>query len=172
MLDILMPYPAYLSPEEAQARKRERNLRWYEANKDTEEYKEKRRAWQRAHPEKTLAATKSWQSRNPDKVKAARKNYRVNSPEKVKIHRRRHTIMAHGISPEQHALLMTAQAGRCAICHKPPGKGRELAIDHCHVKNHVRGLLCESCNNGLGRFKDNPDLLRAAADYLEMTLCP
>ena len=172
MLVTLMAHLPYLTPEEALERKRQRTMRWYEANKDKEEYKEKRRAWQRANKGKTLAATKSWQSRNPDKVKTARKNYRTENPEKIKTSRRRCGIRTYGITPEHYALMLTAQAGRCAICHKPPGGKQQLGIDHCHTRDHVRGLLCNNCNNGLGRFKDNPDLLRAAADYLEMTLCP
>ena len=172
MLDTLMSYPAYRTPEETKARHRDSNKRWYEANKDTEEYKEKRRAWQRANKDKTLAATLKWQRANPEKARAIRDAWYAANPERKKAIRRRCGIRTYGITPEQHALMLTAQAGRCAICHKPPGKNQELAIDHCHIENHVRGLLCTSCNNGLGRFKDSPDLLRAAADYLEMTLCP
>lgn len=58
----------------------------------------------------------------------------------------------------------------CAICGKLPGKtngGRPLAVDHDHKTGRVRGLLCENCNNGLGRFKDNPAFLREAVGYLE-----
>jgi len=31
----------------------------------------------------------------------------------------------------------------------------------------VRGPLCGSCNNGLGRFKDSVKLLERAIEYLE-----
>ena len=65
--------------------------------------------------------------------------------------------------------LMDAQEGRCAICGKSANEERyrRLHIDHCHKENVVRGLLCISCNNGIGRFKDSPELLLAAADYLQ-----
>lgn len=39
-------------------------------------------------------------------------------------------------------------------------------IDHCHKTDIVRGLLCGSCNKGLGFFKDSPNLLYKASDYL------
>jgi hypothetical protein len=31
----------------------------------------------------------------------------------------------------------------------------------------IRGLLCVNCNLALGQLKDDPALLRKAADYLE-----
>lgn len=59
------------------------------------------------------------------------------------------------------------QGGACKICGEPCTSGRSLAVDHCHKTGRVRGLLCGQCNNGLGRFRDRPDLLLAAIAYLE-----
>ena len=63
--------------------------------------------------------------------------------------------------------MRDSQNGRCAICKtdSPGGKGN-WHLDHCHDSKNVRGLLCGTCNVGLGMFKDNPLLLAAAADYL------
>lgn len=46
----------------------------------------------------------------------------------------------------------------------------KLHIDHCHVSNKIRGVLCFNCNHGLGNFKDNKDLLSNAIDYLDKSL--
>jgi hypothetical protein len=56
----------------------------------------------------------------------------------------------------------------CAICARTTGIGRfgQLHIDHDHVTGEVRGVLCHECNTGLGKFKDDPDLLAAAIKYL------
>jgi hypothetical protein len=64
--------------------------------------------------------------------------------------------------------MLSEQSGVCKICGEPcPTYKHALAVDHNHTTGKVRGLLCNNCNNGLGRFRDNPQYLRAAADYLE-----
>lgn len=56
------------------------------------------------------------------------------------------------------------QNGQCKSCSR---SGCRLVVDHCHTTGKIRGLLCDDCNQGIGHFRDSPDLLRRAADYLE-----
>jgi hypothetical protein len=65
-----------------------------------------------------------------------------------------------------YELLSLAQGGVCAICLKTDPAGRRLAVDHDHLTNLIRGLLCGKCNPGLGMFDDNPVRLRTAGFYL------
>ncbi len=64
--------------------------------------------------------------------------------------------------------LFDKQGGKCAICENKLGNARasRLFVDHCHETLKVRGLLCSSCNHGLGLFKDSPKLLQRAVNYL------
>jgi hypothetical protein len=39
-------------------------------------------------------------------------------------------------------------------------------VDHDHRTGAVRGLLCVDCNVALGRFKDDIEAVRRAAEYL------
>lgn len=70
--------------------------------------------------------------------------------------------------------LLRAQNELCAICSTAdPGRGnKRFCIDHCHKTGVVRGLLCHKCNSGLGRFEDDPKIMRRAVAYLENVLCP
>lgn len=72
----------------------------------------------------------------------------------------------YAMSREEYEEIIDQQGGVCAICKD---SDRSLQVDHCHETKKVRGLLCKDCNLGLGRFKDVPELLRKAADYLERT---
>jgi hypothetical protein len=68
---------------------------------------------------------------------------------------------------EAQAILATAD-NRCRICGGPPtGNHKRLVLDHDHVTGRFRGVLCGWCNNGLGMFRDSPELLMAAVRYLE-----
>jgi len=69
----------------------------------------------------------------------------------------------YGITPEMEAALFIKQGGVCAICKSPP----PLTVDHCHKTGRIRGLLCGSCNRGIGLLKDNIDILLQAARYLK-----
>lgn len=66
------------------------------------------------------------------------------------------------LTEDEYTKLLDKQNNACAIC-KCSGK---LIIDHDHSTLAVRGLLCGSCNTGLGCFKDNSKYLLAAIEYL------
>jgi len=57
----------------------------------------------------------------------------------------------------------------CPICQKTtiPELTSKIVLDHDHDNGEVRGWICDSCNTGLGRFKDDVALLKRAIDYLE-----
>lgn len=65
--------------------------------------------------------------------------------------------------------LLEEQESLCAICNKEfePSGRKGPHIDHAHKTGYIRGLLCGSCNRGLGLFYDSPDLMRRAAEYVE-----
>lgn len=76
----------------------------------------------------------------------------------------------------RYAEMLASQGGACAICKQTDATGLTLSIDHDHAccpdsaescGQCVRGLLCTACNHGLGKFRDSPEFLRAAAAYLD-----
>lgn len=80
----------------------------------------------------------------------------------------------YGITYQEYEFLEKQQGFKCKICGLPEtskntkyGKIMSLAVDHCHKTNKVRGLLCGSCNTGLGKFKEDQELLEKASNYLK-----
>ncbi len=67
----------------------------------------------------------------------------------------------HGLTKVEADILKENQV--CEIC----GDSSSLVIDHCHESRKVRGVLCNSCNLGLGFFKDNAVSLESAIKYLK-----
>lgn len=65
----------------------------------------------------------------------------------------------YGLSKDQYDEL--AKDG-CNICPNTT----DLVVDHCHETGEVRGILCRTCNTGIGHLKDSPELVMRAYDYL------
>ena len=68
-------------------------------------------------------------------------------------------------TPEHLTELYERQGKRCGVCLRVGSMG-DLAVDHDWESGRVRGWLCGSCNQGLGRFRHDPMVLLQAARYL------
>lgn len=95
---------------------------------------------------------KKWYKSNPDR----NKNYKL--------------VANYGITLDQYNELLKQQNFKCKICDNSKSNSKlstKLFVDHCHISGKIRGLLCDSCNKGLGLFKDNKELLKKSIKYLE-----
>jgi len=77
----------------------------------------------------------------------------------------------YGIDLAKYQEMLLAQNGVCAICFKPEtsvvnGKIKPLAVDHCHNSEKIRGLLCARCNQAVGLFGEDINVLSNAIEYL------
>lgn len=109
------------------------------------------RLYRLAHPKKVRRIKRNWSRKNPESVKRTL----------IRVFARR-----LGYNPDQILKWWQEHPKTCDICGVGTDK-EKMAIDHCHTTGVIRGLLCERCNHGLGHFKDDPERLREAANYLE-----
>lgn len=106
-----------------------------------------------------------YRRRNLEKIATQQRERYAKDPERYRGYELK---KLYGISLEEFKSLFEKQNGACLICKttNPNGKGEKLHVDHCHSSEKVRGLLCTSCNIGLGHFKHSVELLQSAISYL------
>jgi hypothetical protein len=119
----------------------------------------------RADPDRVKQRVRKWQADNPDRVAATREQY-IADGRKAANDRRSYLKRKFGITPERYDEMLVAQGGGCAICRKSPRDDISLHVDHDRVTGELRKLLCFDCNAGIGKFRDDTDLLQAAIVYL------
>ncbi len=129
------------------------------------------RAYYAINSEKKLLLTKKYYKNNRDLCSSKRKLYRSKNVEKLKNDKLKNN---YNITLQEYNALFEKQNGKCAICGTNKyttdyrtGKDRSLYIDHCHTTGIVRGLLCNACNLGLGKFKDSRELIVKTLNYLD-----
>ena len=108
----------------------------------------------------------------------SRTMFRYHNVEGVKeTHRkasRKSSLKQYGLSLDDVKALLGSQDNSCAICGKELSISDEMkniskiaCVDHCHKTGVVRGVLCRSCNSGIGYLKDDLETVRSALRYLE-----
>lgn len=82
--------------------------------------------------------------------------------------RSRHTAIKkkYKITMRDTNRLMREQNGGCAICEIQFTANKKWYVDHDHITDAVRGLLCCGCNTGLGKLGDSIVGLKRALKYL------
>ena len=76
-------------------------------------------------------------------------------------------VKLYGITASGFTDMADSQNQACKICKEVVADRSQFHVDHCHDTGKVRGLLCSKCNQAIGLLRDNPDLMRAAANYVE-----
>lgn len=101
------------------------------------------------NPEKQQGRSRKWRALNPEKHHATERNCRIKR--------------TYGITQYEFDVLASKQNYSCLICTRKP---KRLVVDHDHGTGEIRGLLCASCNCGIGYLRDDPSIVHSAYRYL------
>lgn len=78
----------------------------------------------------------------------------------------RHLKSKYGLTIEQYEELLSKSNHQCQMCEAT----ENLCVDHDHETNEVRGILCKTCNTGIGFLKHNKEILNKGIEYLESSV--
>ena len=155
VIKLNMPYK---DPE----KRREHDRKYRDKNREKERARQKERAMQ----ENYQHYQKEYRERNREKAKQTTSDW-----VKSDNGRNKTLLNKYGITLEQYDAMLIDQDYLCAICKQPEQmlhkeKPKRLCVDHDHKTGKVRGLLCQRCNTTLGRYEDNPELMKNLISYL------
>lgn len=127
--------------------------------------------WRTENREIVKTKKSAYYQKNKEQINEKKKQDRKTNKSKYKEH---NLMYFFGMTLAEYDMLFEQQNGICAICKNPEtschqsGKIKDLAVDHDHKSGKIRGLLCSSCNMGLGKFKENAEYLRGAIAYIAL----
>lgn len=110
---------------------------------------------------------RDWNKQHRERIYVFEKQYRKHNYV-VAAAFYRGVFKRYGVSREQYDTMFANQNGCCAICKRPQKDFKKrFGVDHNHRTNQVRALLCGPCNTGIGLFRDHPEILQRAVEYLQ-----
>jgi hypothetical protein len=134
------------------------------ADEHADELRDYRRRYYAAHKDKKLADARRWYSENKTVANERSRQHRIKNRDRYAdtwLRKR------YGITLAERNERLAAQGSRCAICRAGKPGGRGWQVDHEHDSGgRVRGILCFGCNTSLGGFRESPQILHAAIQYL------
>lgn len=153
--------------------------------------KENQRKYYKDNPEKVKAYAKKYYEENSSRIlelrkarkkgKSTKSLYKTTSKQRLKqseYYYNREGWKKHkekvwasrgmkNFTYKQFEEMKKTQNNKCYICNNHPTNNQSLHVDHDHSTGKVRKLLCNNCNNGIGKLKDDVKILKKAINYLE-----
>lgn len=115
--------------------------------------------------ERRLAEMKRYREQNKERAAQVNKDWVADNRDYVRCSNLRRIGFTLALKNQ----CIEMQGGKCAICQVELRSlpRREVHADHCHDSGQARGVLCHHCNTGLGAFRDDPERMVRAIEYLK-----
>lgn len=115
-------------------------------------------------------------SRNKEEklCKPCSSNKRRKHPDKKLYQREWGLLKKYNLDNLDFETIWIAFKGKCGICsqdlimpkYQLGQPSNAAVIDHNHLTNNLRGLLCNNCNRGIGFLKDSKEILLKAYNWI------
>jgi hypothetical protein len=143
--------------------KRAQDKRYYEKN--SEVISEKRKKEYVENKEEHRSKDEKYRNANRETIKKRQRKWYEDNVDRVKGNKLKYS---YGITLEEYQAMFNAQEGKCLICNRHQDELKQaLYVDHDHVTEKIRGLLCHKCNTVLGYADDDIQVLINAIEYLK-----
>jgi len=100
--------------------------------------------------------------------------WRLKSKSQIKKYAKKYHAKQRGFTVAEREQFIILRGSCCEICGKARNFSKEflntdLCVDHCHITNENKGVLCRPCNLAAGSLDDNSDRAFKLWKYLERT---
>lgn len=110
----------------------------------------------------------NYYKKNRKRILANQAEYNRKHAKEIAEYRQRYYKKYHyGMDYSDFLAMLKSQGNACRICKVVFDEMTTPHVDHNHTTGKVQSLLCRRCNLGLGNFKESPELLVRAAEYLK-----
>jgi len=116
----------------------------------------------------------NWRAKHPEQKRRTGRRYARKDDVRAR-NSHQALLEKYGLTPEAFDAKLAAQGGKCPFCPDGAPPPAIWHVDHDHeccagaqtCGGCLRDILCHKHNIALGYFGDDPEMLRAAADYIE-----